>query len=160
MEPINTRQNILQQKTNEMPSMKVSAINEDYALVEVDGGLSRIGNFLGLECRVNNAFGLLDCGIPHYLHGGIHTIDASPIQVGDTVWLWKTAIGRIIQVFKNLVHFESIPLSVYVNDQPIRGLSLHPWLGEANVIRLIPKYPHGLQNLRIGEKIHLNLVGN
>jgi hypothetical protein len=158
LEPINTHQNILQQRTSEMPSMRVSTANKDYVLVEVGGGLSRIGNFWGLECRVDNKFGLLDCGVPHYLHGGIHTMDTTSIQVGDTVRLWKTTIGKVVQVFKNLVRFESTPLSIYVNDLPIGGLSLHPWLGKARVIRLIPKHPHELQDLRIGEKIHLSLV--
>ncbi|MDQ1279790.1 MAG: hypothetical protein QG670_1052 [Thermoproteota archaeon] len=158
LEPINKDYNILSQRTNDIPPLSISAINEDYALADVENGLSRIGNFWGLECRIGSTFGILDGGIPHYQHGGIHAIDTASVRVGDAVWLWGTEIGRVVQVSKNLIHFKSTQLSISVNGKKIRGLSLHPWLSKAKVIRIIPEYPRGLQDLKKGEKIHLSIA--
>jgi len=158
MEPINSGQNILRRKAEGIPCMRVRYVNENYALVELEGGLSKLGNFWGLECMVNNVSGILDCGIPHYCHGGVHTMDAAPAKVGDKIWLWGVTIGLVTQVFRNFIHFKCSPLSIYVNDFPIKGLSLYPWLREAENIKLIPKFPHDFQHLKIGENICLKFV--
>lgn len=158
LEIINSGQNTLTQKNEIISLMKVKAVNENYVLVEVEEGLSKLGNFWGVKGTVNNQLGILDCGIPHYCHGGLHTTNATTVDVGDMIWLWGIIIGRATRVFKNLVHFKCSPISIYVDDFPIKGLSLYPRLGETKIIKLIPKFPHDFQNLKTGKNLCLKIV--
>ena len=65
LRPINNSPHL--SRNPEMPHlMKTRKVTEDYALIEVEQGLTRIGNFWGLECRVKNICGILDCGLPYY----------------------------------------------------------------------------------------------
>ncbi len=158
MEPINGRQDTLRRLSKETPRIKVKNVNEGYALAEVEGGLSKLGDFWGLGCTIDDAFGILDCGVPHYCHGGVHTIDASSVKAGDEVSLWGVPLGRVTQASKNFIQFKCSPISVYVHDLPLKGLSLYPQLKDYKVIKLIPKFPKGLQHLRLGETVRLRLT--
>ena len=157
IEPINSNQNTERHQLGGISTVKVRKSNENYALIEVKEGLSKIGSFWGLECKVKDVSGILDCGTPHYCHGGIHTTDTGSAKVGDKIYVWNTAIGVVTEVLRNLIRFKCTPLSIYANGFSAKGLSLYSQFEETKIIKLIPRFPSDL-NLKTGEDVCLKLV--
>ena len=79
------------------------------------------------------------------------------INIGDSVYMWGTAIGQVTQIFRNMVHFKCRPLSIYVKGYHLKGLSIYPHLGESKTIKLIPQLPQTFTNFKVGDKISLKL---
>lgn len=141
IEPINLGKKTEGDLQSNPSVLGVETVGKDYLLAETSGSVVRLGSFWGLGCTIDNHLGILDCGLPHYGYGGVHFIEPSSVKTGDPVRLWGVDIGSVTRVYKNFALFRCKPLRVYVNDIPLRGLSLYLWLRENKKVKIVPKEP-------------------
>jgi len=123
------------------PELRIVRANRNYMLADPEEGTATLGTFSGLACRVGEATGILDAGIPHYKVGSVHVERRDTIAPGDNVTLWGTTIGKVLEYGNGLVIFKSLPMEVRLDGHVIRGLSLYPWVGKRPLIKLIPPKP-------------------
>jgi len=123
------------------PRLRIVSANPSYTLADPEDGKMTLGPLSGLGCRVGEAAGILDAGVPHYRTGSVHLEEGVKVSSGDEVSLWGTSIGRVVECGNGLAIFKSLPMEVRLKEHPIRGLSLYPWVGVNPVLKLIPPRP-------------------
>ena len=136
--------------------LEAASVTGDYTLLKARN-TSRLGCFWGVACTVGKDTGLLDGGIPHYSYGGIYLPHSHSVKVGETVQLAETIIGHIERLHGNVASFRGAPLSVHVNQTPIRGLSLYLYLSAQKTIKIVPEAPMTM-SLKRGEPVELSVT--
>ncbi len=112
-----------------------------------------MGNFSGLRARADEAFGLLDGGIPFLGYGALVTNEK--MNIGTPVYLNHTQIGIVNESFNGLTKMEITPFKTTVNDFEYQGISSRLCLGSVCEIKLIP-LKVGQIKLEVGQTISIN----
>ena len=115
-----------------------------------------LGQVRGFSCKVGEAYGIIDAGIPHYRGGSIHVERNANVSLGDDVIFWGTSIGKVVKYENNSVTFKSSPITIYLNDEIILDLSLYLWIGKRPLIKVIPRKP-ALPKICPGEEVIIRL---
>ncbi len=135
---------------------RVAEVDDSYYLLDSEVGIASLSPFEGIACQVGGTYGILDAGIPHYRVGSVHLASGSSVRQGDEVALWGVPVGEVLESRNELAMFRSYPLEVLLNNQPVRGLSLFPWIGRHPLIKVIPFTPTRPRWTR-GEYVQLRL---
>ena len=138
------------------PYFQIVEADDNYCLLDSEVGVASLSPFVGITCEVGGSYGILDAGIPHYRVGSIHLSSGAKVRQGDKVTLWGVSIGEVLEFRNRLAVFRSYPLEVLLNNQPVRGLSLFPWIGTHPFIKAIPFTPTR-PRWTIGEYVQLKL---
>jgi len=138
------------------PYFRIVEAYDNYCLLDSEVGVASLSPFEGIACEVSGSYGILDAGIPHYRVGSIHLSSGAKVRQGDKVTLWGTPIGEVLEFRNGLAVFRSYPLKILLNNQPVRGLSLFPWIGTHPFIKAIPFTPTR-PRWTIGEYVQLRL---
>lgn len=134
---------------------KVIDVQTDYTMVEPNNRvIIKMGNFCGFSTKINNEFGLLDCGLPHYGFGGI-LLEKNEFELGQKVFIGDLHIGDIVEKQQNLAAIKLKSLSISCGEIDLRGLSLYINLKKP-LIKLISKKREKL-NLSEGEEIIITI---
>jgi len=141
MTPLTQGSRLLGTPSEKPPKLRVVSANRNFTLVEPDDGAMTLGPLHGLGCRVGEATGILDAGVPHYKVGSVHLEEGVDVTSGDEVVLWGTPIGKVLECGNGLAIFKSLPMEVHLNNRVIRGLSFYPWVGRHPFLKLIPLRP-------------------
>jgi hypothetical protein len=155
LHPFSEEDEVLDFKGDVFEGLEVSSVTEDYVLLKVRYAY-RLGCFWGVACTVGNDTGLLDGGVPHYMCGGVYLPGSHAVKVGDTVRLGETIIGRVERLHGPVAFFRGIPLSFYVNQTRIHGLSLYFFLSEQKTIKIVPEAPMKM-SLKRGESVEFSV---
>ncbi|MEM3526389.1 MAG: hypothetical protein QXV37_03155, partial [Candidatus Jordarchaeaceae archaeon] len=135
---------------------KVIDVRTDYAMVEPENKVViRMGRFCGFAVKVNREFGILDCGFPHYVFGGV-LLEKSGFDFGQKVFIGDIHIGNIVKKQQNFAVVKLNPLSIKCGEDDLRGLSLYINL-KRPLVKLIPKRRERL-NLSEGEEIIITVA--
>jgi hypothetical protein len=141
MVPLTQASNLSGTPSERPPKLTVVGASRNFTLVDPEEGVMSLGPLNGLGCRVGEAVGILDAGVPHYRVGSVHLEKGVDIPSGEYVELWGTPVGRVTECGKGLAIFKSLPMEVRLNGHAIRGLSLYPWIGRRPLLKLIPHRP-------------------
>jgi hypothetical protein len=141
-------------RVNEFSNLKVISVHEEFTLLRSKGG-SGIGGVYGLGCTVGRNLGILDGGISHYPYGGAYLGPFNSVKLGDVVRLGSAIIGKVEWISMNVAFFKRMPIAVYVNEAPVKGISLFLSLTNHGVIKVVPKSP-GESPLQQGNTVRLS----
>jgi hypothetical protein len=134
---------------------EVIDVRTDYTMVEPSRRvIINMGRFYGFVTRINNALGLLDCGLPHYGFGGI-ILEKNNFDLGQKVFIGDLHIGKVVEKRQNIAGIKLEPLSINCEGINLRGLSLYMNLKKP-LIKLISKRRERL-NLSEGEEILITI---
>ena len=134
--------------------LNVVKVKSEYILAHTKNTL-HISGVYGFVGRVAAAPGLLDAGLPHYSYGGIHFTNRPSISLGAPIYIGPNIIGTITHVSPHYALFKTSPLSIYLNGQKIRGLSLYLYLNNQQLMKIIPLSP-GTIPLKKGDDAQLS----
>lgn len=155
MNPLSSSDEVLGFRGDVFEGLEVFSVKEDYVLLKARN-LSRIGGFWGVGCTVGEEAGILDGGIPHYPCGGVYLPYPNSVKIGENVRLGETVIGKVERLHRNFAFYQGSPISVYINDIRVRGLSLYFFLSNQKTIKIIPEKPKKLP-LKGGESVKISL---
>ena len=119
-------------------SGRFSLVADEYALIEMDVPLSRLGYYSSLAASIDGVQGLLDCGIPHYESGGLLLPSMLGIRSTSTLRVNGEVIGRVSKVIDSSIVFDTLRTVVKVNEIPVLGLSLRLHVGDSRTVKVIP----------------------
>jgi len=122
-------------------SGRFSLITDEYALVELNSSLPRLGYYSGLAASLGDVHGILDCGIPHYRFGGLHLPSMFGVSSPSILKIDGNTIGRASRTIHTSVVFETFRTRIKVNGIPILGLSLGLQIRDSRTIKMIPIDP-------------------
>lgn len=144
-------------KTQEI-SGEFSLIKDEYALIELDSPLTRLGYYSGLAACAGDVFGILDCGIPYYGLGGLHFPSISRIRLPSVLKINRSNIGLANRILNSSVVFETSRTNVKVNDISVLGLSLRLHIGNSRTIKIIPTLSSSFPFVE-GERANISIQG-
>jgi hypothetical protein len=137
---------------------KVKFISKRYIILSLKNPKLRfIRNFYGIEASIGNHKGILDCGFPHYGYGGIHLEQSNGIKKGDFVRFLGINIGIVVNKINDFIIFETIPLSVEINNKTLKGLSFYLYLDKFIDLKLVPIKPDFF-DFKIGENLKVKIT--
>ncbi len=139
-------------------SGEFSLVKDEYALIELDSPLPRLGYYSGLAARVGDVFGILDCGIPYYNLGGLHFPSISRIRLPSVLKIDDNKIGLASRILKNSIVFEASRTNVEVNGISVLGLSLRLHIGNSRIIKIIPNLSSSFPFVE-GERADISIRG-
>lgn len=122
-------------------SGRFSLITEEYALIEMDSPLVKLGYYSSLAASLDGVQGILDSGIPQYKSGGLVLPSTLRSRSGSILRVNGSPIGRVSRVIDNSIVFDTLGLRVEVNGIPVLGLSLRLHVGGSRAVKVIPVAP-------------------
>jgi hypothetical protein len=137
--------------------LTIAAVTREHLLLH-SRSILKIGAYSGVGCTVDAHPAILEGGIPHYAHGGVHMATHQGCTPGATVRLDGVPLGRVSEVHGHVATFKVEPVEMRINELPIRGLSLLLAVGLNPLIKAVPLQPGDFQGFHTGETAHLQLT--
>ncbi|MBN2229676.1 MAG: hypothetical protein JW779_08765 [Candidatus Thorarchaeota archaeon] len=143
-------------------SWQVDAIKPDYMLLRsYDSEYGCIGDYVGHLASCCGKKGILDAGVPHYPHGGVHL--TASCEHGN-VLLGTTEIGYTKEFSQWVVLFQQWQgFRISINDQPIQGFSTYLFPKRASKhgkpsLKVIPlSYSGFLEKFEIDDSVSISI---